>query len=233
MKTNSIISLTLVAQATVQAVSLRGNSNEHTNDTTNERNLQNAYVRPLQWFEGDRSRNDALSCVIRQANVANGAGLILTANHNNDVSLQPRRSNLSRQRWVIYNQQPFEFGFTNGPAYNVYNQDNSPNHYLNVHEYSKDVNMALKDDGSGRQLWRFDHDQYNSDISYDHQFEIRVAGGVRHQYRSLGPVSTLLANTGGSHVQLTTQDSIGSSNFGPVTWELIDCLAVESPDNLF
>ena len=161
--------LYLVAASIAQAASLRGNKNSEldesslqenattTTTTTNPRRLNGSYINPKTWFDQiAQSRNDALSCVIRQANVPNGQGLILTADGNQEVSLAGRRHDLSHQRWIIHNKQNYEFGFTNGPAYNVYNSDNGANRpYLSSDEFAENVDMTDKDNGSGRQLWRF------------------------------------------------------------------------------
>ena len=239
--------LYLVATSVAQAASLRGNNSEldnsslqettaaNTSSTTNSRRLNNGnYINPQTWFEQiAQSRNDALSCVIRQANVPNGQGLILTADGNQEVSLSGRRHDLSHQRWIIHNKQNFEFGFTNGPAYNVYNSDNGDRPYLNSDEFAENINMTDKDNGSGRQLWRFRKRPHNPTIIYDHQFEITIAGGVRNRYGGLGPPKTRFANwgEGAENVQLVWQDEIGSYNFNPITWELIDCYQVDNPDN--
>ncbi|KAL3934305.1 MAG: hypothetical protein SGARI_003449 [Bacillariaceae sp.] len=192
----------------------KGDKNENENKRNNlrggSRHLNNDYVNPLQWLNEDASNpSNVMSCVIRQANVPNGQGLLLTADGGTDVSLQPRRGDLS--------------------PYTIFNPNNSPNNFLSVHEFNRDVNMFDHDDDSGRQLWRFNHNPHNTDIIYDHQFEIGVAAGVRHQFSSLGPVATMLANWGGGpeHVQLARYDEVGSGRYGPVTWELIDCLATQ------
>lgn len=226
----------LLLTASANAASLRGNDGDRTRSgvagkTEKTRQLQSDYVNPLEWLEEkSQNKNNGLSCVIREANVPDARGRILTAD-GGEVALEDRRSNLDHQRWVIYNQQNFEFGFTNGPTFNIFNTDNHNKPYLSTDFYGN-TDMHDKDDASGRQRWRFNR-QHNPTIRYDHQTGITVAGGVGNRYGGFGAVPTRLANWGGDqrHVQLVRQDDIGSFNYEPVTWELIDCYQVESPDN--
>ena len=114
MKRTIITSAALFLPATVTPGSalphdnqiMEAKNNNHSSNLRGSRRQLNTYINPLQWLNEDGSDpSNAMSCVIRQANVPNGQGLILTADGGSDVSLEPRRNDLFRQRWFIYDQQ--------------------------------------------------------------------------------------------------------------------------------
>ena len=211
---------------TVTAVSLRRTYNTSDNEPSRKLNI---YLDPKTWLEetSPNSPDTGLSCVIRHANVPNGQGLVLTATNGGDVSLEGRRwPNDNQQRWILQNRRIFQGTWHTGPAWNVYNDENGNLPYLESDDIGN-TNMGGSDDNSGRQLWSFIRNPDNPGIKYDHQYEIRVAGGVYDQFHpNLFPGRELLGlhRRDDEHtVELTEEDHL---YFDMFTWELIDCYEV-------